>query len=159
MKIALTLCAAVLILTGTLIGGINHRTSTYLEDRCFANFTYTDNTDVNAFNFKGNIFLEFSKNKTGQFNLSGNVSYQGKDYTFSRYVRFAYSHLKNNAYKIKILSHETMAHDNVPAAISPFAIKILFLTGEYSMYLHKHDDSFITIGNSLSPLMNCVIQS
>ncbi|EMW0510102.1 hypothetical protein ACVD54_002149 [Enterobacter mori] len=159
MKIALTLSATVLILTGALIWGMVNRTSAYIDDRCFANFTYTDNTNEKAFNFKGNIFFEFSKNKTGQFNLSGDVSYQGQNYTFSRYVRFNYVNIKNNAYRIKIISHEPMAHDNVPAAISPLAIKILFLTGEYSMYLHKHDNNFITIGNSLSPLMNCVIQS
>ncbi len=159
MKIVLVLAAIVLILAGMLVWGINDRTSGYLDDRCFANFTYTDSTSENAFNFEGNIFFEFSHNKTGQFNLSGDMSYQGKNYTFSRYVKFNYVNLRNNAYKIKILSQETMAHDNVPAELSPLAVKIFFLTGEYSMYLHKHNNSFITIGNALSPLMNCVIQS
>ena len=52
-----------------------------------------------------------------------------------------------------------MAHDNVPADLSPLAIKIFFLSGEYSMHMTKNDNNFITIGNALSPLMNCVIQS
>lgn len=158
MKIALTLAAIALVLTGTLIWGINDRSSAYFDDRCFANFTYNDSNTSDALKFEGNILFEFSKSKTGQFTLFGDMTYQGKSYTFSRYVNFDYLLLKNNVYRIKILSQEAMPHDTVPTEIAPLAVKIFFLTGEHSMYLHKHDDSFITIGNTLSPLMNCVIE-
>lgn len=159
MKFALTLSAVIATLTATFFWGLMGHSSSYLDDRCFANFTYTDSTDSNAFSFKGNIVFEMSKNKTGQFNLSGDMGYQGKNYTLSRYVKFTYTNIKDNSYRVKVLSQETMAHDNVPADLSPLAIKIFFLSGEYSMHMTKNDNNFITIGNALSPLMNCVIQS
>lgn len=159
MKILLALSAVILILTATLIYGMYHRSSNYFDDRCYANFTYTGSKNDNAFNFHGNVFLELSNNKTGQFNLSGDVSYSGENYTLSRHVKFNYINIKNDAYRVHILSNEPMAHDNVPEEIAPLATKILLLSGEHSMYIHKYDNNLITIGNALSPLMNCVIQS
>jgi hypothetical protein len=147
-----------MLLTGALLWGIIVRPSAYIDDRCFARFTYEDGSEDQSFSFTGNVAFEFSKNKTGQFNLSGDMYSQGKKYIFSRYVKFNYTNTASNAYNVKILSHESLAHDNVPESLSSFAVKIFFLSGEHTMYMKKQGDSYITIGNTLSPVMNCVIQ-
>lgn len=159
MKNALVFVTIITVLTGTLLWGIIVRPSTYINDRCFANFAYKDGSNDQPFTFSGNVAFEFSEDKTGQSNLYGDIDYQGKNYTFSRYVKFKYLNTSSNAYTVKILKQEKLAHDNTPENLSSLAIKVFFLSGEHSMYMKKHGDSFITIGNTLSPVMNCVIQS
>jgi hypothetical protein len=53
---------------------------------------------------------------------------------------------------------DIMAHDNVPEDITLLTTKIFGMEGEYVISLDKKDNNYITIANTLSPLMNCVIQ-
>ena len=153
----MTLVLAIAALTSLFIWQVSERSGVYFDDRCFANITYVDASDK-AFLFRGNVTFEFDNNKTGVFNLSGNIDYQGKAYRLSRYITFTYNNINGNKYRMKTTTRDIMAHDNVPADLTPLATKIFGMEGEYMLYLHKKDDNYITIANTLSPLMNCVIQ-
>lgn len=157
MKLMTTLTLVVIALTGMLVWQLTQRAGTYFGERCFANITYIDTSD-NDFMFKGNVTFDFDKNKTGGFNLSGNINYQGKLYRLSRYITFTYHNVSGNQYRMKTTTKDIMAHDNLPKEIAPLASKIFGMEGEYAIFLNKKDDNYITIANTVSPLMNCVIQ-
>lgn len=157
MKLFATLLAAIVALTGLLIWQLNERAGVYFDNRCFANANYDDSSD-NSLLFKGNVMFEFNENKTGMFNLSGNIYYQGDHFRLSRYVTFTYDNVSGNQYRMITATKYIMAHDNIPADIEPLASKVLGMNGEYTVYLYKKDNNFITFANALLPLMNCVIQ-
>ncbi|MDX6041327.1 hypothetical protein [Scandinavium lactucae] len=157
MKLLATLLVAIVALTGLLIWQVKERAGVYFDNRCFANVNYGDSSD-NDLLFKGNVTFEFNENKTGMFNISGNIEYQGNYYRLSRYVTFTYDNVSGNQYRMISATKDIMAHDNVPADIEPLASKVFGLNGEYTVYLYKKDNNFITFANALLPLMNCVIQ-
>lgn len=152
-----TLLLAALALTCLFIWQITERTNVYYADRCFADVTYADAVNQDLL-FKGNITFEFNKKQTGVFNLSGNIDYQGYRYRLSRYVSFTYHNVHGNQYRMKNTTQEIMAHDNVPEETSKLVSKIFGLEGDYIVYLQKNNDNYITIANTLSPMLNCVIQ-
>lgn len=157
MKLMVTLLVAIASLTSLLIWQISKSSAVYYNDRCFANVTYVDASD-NSFLFNGNVTFEFSKNKNGIFNISGNIDYKGSRYHLSRYVAFTYNNINGNQYRMITSTKDVLAHDSLPENILPLATKIFGLNGEYTIYLNKKDNNFITIANTLAPLMNCVIQ-
>jgi hypothetical protein len=157
MKLMTTLAMAAVALICVLVWQLNQRAGTYFDERCFANITYVDASD-NDFLFKGNVTFDFNKNKTGIFNLSGNIDYQGHLYRLSRYITFTYHNVGGNQYRMKTTTKDIMAHDNVPKEIATLTTKIFGMEGEYAISLNKKDNNYITIANTLSPLMNCVIQ-
>ena len=147
MKLMTTLVLAVVALICLLTWQLSLRSGVYFDKRCFANITYVDASD-HALLFKGNITFEFNKNETGVFNLSGNIDYQGRQYRLSRYITFTYHNVSGNQYRM----------NNVPEDITLLTTKIFGMEGEYVISLDKKDNNYITIANTLSPLMNCVIQ-
>ncbi|NDJ56485.1 hypothetical protein GWD52_05630 [Enterobacteriaceae bacterium 4M9] len=159
MKIVAILATTIIVLLATLIWQITDHRQIYFNERCFANIEYLDASSDNSLPFHGNIVFEFLTDQTGQFNLSGTISHNEKEYTFSRYVKFSYKNIVDNNYRLKIHAIEALSHDNVPEEISEFVIKRLTLSGERTIYLQKNDASVITIGNPLTPMFNCVIQS
>lgn len=157
MKLIATLLVAIIALTCLLIWQLNERAGVYFDDRCFGNVTYVDASD-NALRFEGNVTFDFKKTNTGMFNLTGNIDYHENNYRLSRYISFTYDNVSGNQYRINTTTKDIMAHDNVPAELLPLVTRIFGMEGEYTIYLHKDDNNFITIANALSPLINCVIQ-
>lgn len=157
MKLMTTLVLAVVALICLLTWQLSLRSGVYFDKRCFVNITYVDASD-HALLFKGNITFEFNKNETGVFNLSGNIDYQGRQYRLSRYITFTYHNVSGNQYRMNTTTKDIMAHDNVPEDITLLTTKIFGMEGEYVISLDKKDNNYITIANTLSPLMNCVIQ-
>lgn len=157
MKLMTTLVLTMVTLIFLLTWQLSLRTDDYFNNRCFANITYIDASD-SAFLFKGNIMVEFNKNKTGSFNLSGDIDYQGRQYQLSRFITFTYHNVSGNQYRMNTTTKDIMAHDNVPKDITQLTTKIFGMEGEYAIFLEKRGNNYITIANTLSPLMNCVIQ-
>lgn len=157
MKLMTTLVLTIITLIFLLAWQLSLRSGVYFEKRCFANITYVDDSD-NALLFKGNITVDFNKNETGVFNLSGNIDYQERQYRLSRYITFTYHNVSGNQYRINTTTKDIMAHDNVPEDLARLTTKLFGMEGEYVIALEKKDDNYITISNALSPLMNCVIQ-
>lgn len=157
MKLVNTFVLTTVVLICLLIWQLSQRTGVYFDERCFANATYVDASD-DALLFKGNITFEFNKDRTGAFNISGNIGYQGHQYRLSRYVTFTYHNVRGNQYRMNTTTKYIMAHDNVPKDLTQLTTKIFGMQGEYIISLEKRNNNYITIANTLSPLMNCVIQ-
>ncbi|AVH17525.1 hypothetical protein CWR52_10060 [Enterobacter sp. SGAir0187] len=157
MKLMTTLTLAMVMLIFLLTWQLSLRSDVYFDKRCFANITYVGDSD-SSFLFKGNVTVEFNKDKTGAFNISGNVDYQGRQYQLSRFITFSYHNVSGNQYRMNTTTKDIMAHDNIPKNITPLTIKIFGMEGEYATFLEKRENNYITIANTLSPLMNCVIQ-
>lgn len=159
MKIFSLLLILLIGFLGAHLWYLSERDQPYFDNRCFANINYIDETENAQFRFNGNISIDFSRNKSGLYNLSGMLEKDGKKYTLSRNVKFRYTNISGDSYHITITSHEIMQHDTAPENISTFAVKMFALSGEYSMNLARHNDNYITIGNTVSPVMNCVIHA
>ncbi|HAT2830539.1 TPA: hypothetical protein I8370_003601 [Klebsiella oxytoca] len=157
MKLISTLLVLIIVLTGLFIWQIRERAGIYFYERCFANVTYVDASNKD-FLFKGNVTFEFNENRSGEFNLTGDLEYQGEHYHLSRYVTFNYDNVDGNHYNMITSTKDIMAHDNIPDKLLPLISKILGLSGKYTLYINKNNGNYFTIANSLSPLMNCVIQ-
>lgn len=131
----------------------------YFTKNCFSDLNYTDASSDRTFMFTGGIVFDFYSNGTGVLTMTGKLKKDNETYGLSRFTQFSYRKSLGNNYIISFTSQKPTPHDDIPGEMAGTVLKMLGLTGEHSLYLQPHSDDFITIGNSSSPFLTCVIRS
>ena len=130
----------------------------YFTKHCFSDLHYTDESSDHYFSFTGGVVFDFYSNRTGVLTVTGKLMKGDMTYGLSRFTRFNYRKSIGNNYMMTFTSENPTPHDDIPDEMAGAVLKMLGLTGEHSMYLQAHSDNFITIGNSSSPFLTCVIK-
>lgn len=131
----------------------------YFTKNCFSDLNYSDVSSARSFMFTGGVVFDFYSNRTGILTVTGSLKKDDVTYGLSRFTHFNYKKSIGNNYMISFTSEKPTPHDDIPDEMAGAVLNMLGLTGEHSVYLQPHSDEFITIGNSSSPFLTCVIRS
>ncbi|QCT19102.1 hypothetical protein FEM41_05250 [Jejubacter calystegiae] len=131
----------------------------YYQSSCEVNLNYSDSTEGDPYHFYGNLVFDFETNRTGQLYLSGSARSADQDYIFSRYVNFSYLNENNNRYRMAINKVNKIGHDSAPDEVAQKIYRVIGLVGGVYVYMERHRDGYILLGNMVSPVMTCVILS